>query len=221
MRHKHSLAGVGLVLLNVCMAQAALSDDLDAQAKYNQQRTRWKIEETRRKIEADRARMQSQMQQGQSNTVGSLSSSSYGAHSTSSAYANRAANQARQPIADTTQSQMAVRQFFQQYKSMDLSNNTQIMNLYANDARIDVLGTPYTKASYTQYVTNAYHHPAGGLNTHTRYSEPVIQQVTGDSAQMKFSGALGSATMTVFWTLRKSPSGSWQIASERFVNGIH
>jgi hypothetical protein len=197
MRQKY-FAIVGGGLLTVCLGQAALSDDLDSKIKYDQQQTRWKMDETRRKIEADRARMQSQMPPGHSSASRPQSSAAYG---------------------QTTASQTAVRQLFQQYKSLDLANNTQIMNLYANDANINVLGTPYTKAAYTQYVTNAYHHPASGLNSRTSYSEPVIQQVTNDSAQVKFAGTLGPATMTVFWNLRRSPNGLWQIASERFVNG--
>jgi hypothetical protein len=177
------------------------------------------MDEARRKIEADRARMQSQMQHSHTNSshVGTISS--YGAQSPSISYGSRIPSQTRQSAVGNTESQTAVRQLFQQYKSLDLANNTQIMNLYANDARIDVLGTPYTKASYTQYVSNAYHHPAGGLNSRTAYSEPLIQQVTNDSAQLKFTGALGAAVMTVFWNLRRSPSGTWQIVSERFANG--
>jgi hypothetical protein len=198
MRRKYSIAIVGGGILTVCLGQTALSDDLESKIKYDQQRTKWKMEETRQKIEADRARMQSHLQSSQSSASRPQSSTAaYG---------------------QATASQTAVRQLFQQYKSLDLSNNPQIMNLYANDANINVLGTPYTKAAYTRYVTNAYQHPAGGLNSHTSYSEPVIQ-ATNDSAQVKFAGTLGPATMTVFWTLRRSPNGLWQIASERFVNG--
>jgi len=121
-----------------------------------------------------------------------------------------------QNFQSASSSTQSVRQFFNQYKSLDLANSTQIMNLYANDATIDVVGTRYNKASYSRYVANAYHNPASGLNSHTVYGEPNIQ-VTGDSAQASFTGVLGPTSMYVYWNLRRNPSGAWQITSERFV----
>lgn len=109
---------------------------------------------------------------------------------------------------------------FHQYKALDLSNSARIMDLYADNAQIDVCGTKYTKTTYSAYVANAYNHPAGGLNTHTRYSEPLVLQANPDTAQVKFTGTLGPSAMTVYWWLRRNPSGTWQIVSEQFVNGI-
>jgi len=113
-------------------------------------------------------------------------------------------------------SRQAVRQLFEQYKSLDLSNNPQIINLYANDAVIDVMGTRYNKTSYGRYVANCYQHPAGGLNKHTVYSEPNIA-ARGDTAQLTFAGALGPSTMNVYWNVRRNTSGNWQIVSEQFT----
>ena len=110
----------------------------------------------------------------------------------------------------------AVRQLFERYKSFDLSNNTQIMSLYAPDAQIDVMGTKYNKASYSRYVATAYNNPASGANTHTRYGEPNIR-VSSDSAQVSFAGSLGQASMNVYWNLRRNAHGVWQIASEQFT----
>lgn len=110
----------------------------------------------------------------------------------------------------------AVRQLFNQYKSLDLANNTQIMNLYANDATIDVLGTRYNKTSYGRFIDSSYHNPASGLNSHTVYGEPNIR-ATNDAAQVSFSGSLGPSSMYVYWNLRRNSSGVWQIASEQFT----
>jgi hypothetical protein len=109
----------------------------------------------------------------------------------------------------------AVHQLFNQYKALDLANNPQIMNLYANDAQIDVLGTRYNKTSYGRFIASSYQNPASGLNSHTVYGEPNIR-ATNDSAQVSFAGALGPSTMYVYWNLRRNSSGVWQIASEQF-----
>ena len=119
----------------------------------------------------------------------------------------------RQSSADPSKS---VRQLYEQYKSLDLTNNPQIINLYANDAVIDVLGTRYNKTSYGRFVAASYQNPASGLNTHTVYGQPNIR-VTNNSAQLTFAAVLGPSSMNVFWNLRRSPSGVWQIISEQFT----
>jgi hypothetical protein len=90
------------------------------------------------------------------------------------------------------------------------------MNLYANNAAIDVLGTKYDKASYRRFIAGAYQNSASDLNRHTVYGEPNVR-VMNDSAQVSFAGALGPNTMYVYWNLRRNPAGVWQITSERFT----
>lgn len=121
-----------------------------------------------------------------------------------------------QNFKSASNSTQAVRQLFEKYKSLDLANNPQIINLYATDAAIDVLGTKYNKTSYGRYVADAYQNAASGLNSHTVYGEPNIL-VTNGSAQVSFTGALGPTIMYVYWNLRRNRSGVWQIASERFT----
>ena len=110
---------------------------------------------------------------------------------------------------------------FERYKAMDLANNPQLICLYRDDANINIVGTPYTKASYGQYLTAAYRSAGAAINSHTNYSLPEIQPVSSDTCQVKFLGTLGAAVMTVYWTVKKNRYGVWQIASERFVNGRH
>ncbi len=116
-------------------------------------------------------------------------------------------------------SQREVRMLFERYKAMDLANNPQLICLYRDDANINVVGTPYTKASYGQYLKAAYGSAGAAVNSHTNYGLPEIQSVSSDTCQVKFLGTLGAATMTVYWTVKKNRYGVWQIASERFVNG--
>jgi hypothetical protein len=214
----------GLLVLCLFTAGAvrpSLADDLDARVKYNQQKAKWAIEDTRRKIEADRAKIQSQISRNQSGYPYSQSTGLGTQRQSATTAGGAAANRYIQtPMSATsTAAQMEVKQLFQQYKSLDLSNNPQIIGLYADDATIDVLGARHTKATYGQYVATAYRSVGSGLNTHTVYSEPQILSVSNNAAQLKFYGTLGANTMTVNWYLRKTPAGAWQIASERFTNG--
>lgn len=215
--------------LNLVVSNTAFGDDLDSKVRYQQQRTRWAIQEGRQKVEADRARMQSNSAShfgSASQNTSTVWSSSTNSSSVSPAVStNRASTQgavtSKGAAAGDGIARQAALSVFQQYKALDLSNSMRIMDLYADNAQIDVCGAKYTKTTYSAYVANAYNHPAGGLNMHTRYSDPLVLQANPDTAQVKFTGTLGPSAMTVYWWLRRNQSGAWQIASEQFVNGIH
>ena len=112
--------------------------------------------------------------------------------------------------------QQAVQNVFVQYKAFDLANDPKIMSLYADNAKVDVLGTVYDKAGYTKYVSDAY--AAGGAaNSHMKYSDLEIADATSSYANAAFTGTLGPNTMSVHWFLQPDSSGNWKIVEETFA----
>jgi hypothetical protein len=85
---------------------------------------------------------------------------------------------------------------------------------YADDANINVLGTPYSRAAYAVFIAGSYK-LAPNINAMTQYDEPVIDNETADSAHVTFTCTAAGARADMEWTLRKNSKGPWQIASER------
>lgn len=106
------------------------------------------------------------------------------------------------------------RQLFDTFKRLDLANDPRIIDLYADDANINVLGTPYSRPAYAAFIAGSYK-LAPNVNAMTQYSEPVFDNETGDSAHVTFTCTAAGATVDMDWTLRRNAKGVWQIATER------
>lgn len=105
------------------------------------------------------------------------------------------------------------RALFDRFKQLDLANDPHIIDLYADDAKINVLGVPYARPAYAVFIAATYK-CAPDLNALTRYDEPLIDNVTDNSAQVVFTARAAGARMKFDWTLRRNAQGVWQIASE-------
>lgn len=105
------------------------------------------------------------------------------------------------------------RALFDRFKQLDLANDPHVIDLYAEDAKINMFGVPYPRPAYAAFIATTYK-SAPDLNARTQYDEPVIDNVTDRSAHLVFTARNAGAHMKADWTLRRSAQGSWQIVSE-------
>ncbi len=106
------------------------------------------------------------------------------------------------------------RALFDRFKQLDLANDPHIIDLYADDAQINVFGVPYPRPAYAAFIATTYK-CAPDVNALTQYDEPVIDNVTDNSAHLVFTARAAGAHMKADWTLRRNAQGVWQIASEK------
>lgn len=106
------------------------------------------------------------------------------------------------------------RALFDRFKQLDLANDPHIIDLYADDAQINVFGVPYPRPAYAAFIATTYK-CAPDVNATTQYDEPVIDNVTENSAHLVFTARAVGAHMKADWTLRRNAQGVWQIASEK------
>ena len=106
------------------------------------------------------------------------------------------------------------RALFDRFKQLDLANDPHIIDLYADDAKINVFGVPYPRPAYAAFIATTYK-CAPDLNALTQYDEPVIDNVTDNSAHVVFTARAAGAHMKADWTVRRNAQGVWQIAIEK------